>query len=387
MLEKIRAMEPCTEVINYGAWQEVFFSSDFKTGKKIEDFLPIYERLVRLVQDECSGIINEKIYCSRYFFERIQEIHNKIWRLWYKDNGRHAFSCLEGMPLENGEVAGFQIRAFKLLNKNSCNIDSAASKDYSVFLIGWNGYKICYLTGLKGGLEKSATKMQREMCAYNLLFQAFQILSKLGFKNTEIVHTWFYLDKIDKWYNNFNQARSSVFKKIGLIDTKEVLPASTGIGIYSGKNSIVAIDAVAVKCSHNQRLMKRLYNPIQKEAPEYDSLFSRGISIDFGSSKVIYVSGTASIGEKGESLYNGSAKKQIYRTFRNMEALVSAEGVTLHNIKQATVYFKRPEDFESYQKIFIQRINKEMPYVCMLAEICRPELLFEIEAVLNIEHT
>lgn len=387
MLEKLGVMEVCTEVIDYGAWQEVFFSSDFRTGKKFEYFFPIYERLARLVQDEYSGIINEKIYCSRYFFERMQEIHNKIWRPWYGDNGWHAFRCLEGAPLGSEEVAGFQIRAFKLLDKNSCSIDSAMSKDYAVFLISWNGYEICYLTGLKGELGKKATNMQREMCAYNLLFQAFQVLRKLGFESTEIVHTWVYLDKIGEWYNNFNQARSNVFKKVGLIDTREVLPASTGIGIYSGKNSIVAIDAVAVKCSHAQRLVKRLYNPIQKEATEYDSLFSRGISIDFGNSKVVYVSGTASIGEGGKSLYNESAEKQISRTFRNIEALVSAEGATLHNIKQATVYFKKSEGFEAYQKIFSQRINKEIPYVCMLAEMCRPELLFEIEAVLSIEHT
>jgi len=388
MAEKFRINGVLKEVINYGVWQEVFFSSDFGAGKNIKEFFPVYKRLAALIQDEYDGVINEKIYCSRNVFEDITESHEKIWHDWQGKGKKHGFCCLEGASLGGGEVAGFQIRAFKLLDGSSCITDFTINKDDAVFLLDWGKYKICYLTGFQGRSTNGALQVQRELNTHRLITQIFYIVLQHGFERQDVVRTWFYLDKIGEWYGSFNKVRRGVFENIGLgYHTHELLPASTGIGIYSGKGVVITAEAIAVKSASSQRIVRVLHNPIQKEAYEYGSLFSRGVSVDFGSSKVVYVSGTASIGEKGESLYPKNPEKQIERTFKNIETLISSEGCALSDIKQATVYFKEPQDYETYRKICGQRINKEVPQVCMLAEICRAELQFEMEAIFSIART
>ena len=92
------------------------------------------------------------------------------------------------------------------------------------------------------------------------------------------------------------------------------------------------------------------------------------------------MSGTAAIDEQGRSLYPGDVRAQIDCTFDKIAALIGQEGATLTDIAAACVFVKRPEDALVYQERAAARGLENLPAVVMVADVCREELLFEIDA-------
>jgi enamine deaminase RidA (YjgF/YER057c/UK114 family) len=95
---------------------------------------------------------------------------------------------------------------------------------------------------------------------------------------------------------------------------------------------------------------------------------------------LVQVSGTAAIDEQGRSLYPGDVRGQIDCTFDKIAALIGQEGASLNDIAAASVFVKRPEDAPVYQERAAARGLENLPVVIMVADICREELLFEIDA-------
>ncbi len=101
--------------------------------------------------------------------------------------------------------------------------------------------------------------------------------------------------------------------------------------------------------------------------------------------KLILVSGTASIDEQGKSVFIGDPAAQIRQTLSVVSELVASEGATLQDLCEATVFIKRKEDFPFYQEIIEQMGISNLPSVCVLADVCRDELLFELDAAFILE--
>jgi hypothetical protein len=75
------------------------------------------------------------------------------------------------------------------------------------------------------------------------------------------------------------------------------------------------------------------------EAPEYGSAFSRGLRVDLpGGITHLLISGTASVGENGETLYPGDFRAQLWRTYRNITELLKSDGATWHDVVRTTCY-------------------------------------------------
>jgi len=49
--------------------------------------------------------------------------------------------------------------------------------------------------------------------------------------------------------------------------------------------------------------------------------------------------------------------------------------------KRQTIFFKRPEDVDFWAKEADKRGLKNLPVVSVIADICRPELLFEMDGI------
>jgi enamine deaminase RidA (YjgF/YER057c/UK114 family) len=113
------------------------------------------------------------------------------------------------------------------------------------------------------------------------------------------------------------------------------------------------------------------------------------MALSCGDYATIFVSGTASI-VHSESLHIGDVEGQTKQTLDNIEALISADnlrhhglpglGTTFDNLGMARIYIKRQEDFEKVQTICRSRLG-EVPMVFAMADVCRPELLVEIEGM------
>jgi enamine deaminase RidA (YjgF/YER057c/UK114 family) len=98
------------------------------------------------------------------------------------------------------------------------------------------------------------------------------------------------------------------------------------------------------------------------------------------SADLIEVSGTAAIDGHGVSLYPGDIHAQIECTFDKVQALLEQEGAGLKDICSATVFVKHGEYVEIFHAMAAARGLDEFPGVCVVADVCREELLFEIDA-------
>lgn len=68
---------------------------------------------------------------------------------------------------------------------------------------------------------------------------------------------------------------------------------------------------------------------VLNEAGEYGSAFPRGLRLDFPNGITqLLISGTASVGAEGETLYPNDFRAQCWRTFRNITRLLASEQAT-----------------------------------------------------------
>jgi enamine deaminase RidA (YjgF/YER057c/UK114 family) len=159
------------------------------------------------------------------------------------------------------------------------------------------------------------------------------------------------------------------------------LPASTGISGNNPEGSACALDLFAIKTSPGSTVSTaRLTNPVQNEAPVYGSAFSRAVVVRQPDCSLIEVSGTAAIDAAGKSLYPGDIDAQIVCTLDKIEALIAQEKAGLADICAATVFVKKPEFAERFRKLSAERGLNDFPCVLVVADVCRAELLFEIDA-------
>ena len=128
---------------------------------------------------------------------------------------------------------------------------------------------------------------------------------------------------------------------------------------------------------------------VLNEAYEYakPSSFSRGMRIDIGNIVILLISGTASIDEQGRSVHIGDFRAQMRRTYKNITALLAAEGATWHDIVRTTCYLRDIDrdyaEFNEERTAFFkeQRLDPLPASTGIEAKLCRPELLVEMEAI------
>src|SRR3990167_6447346 len=75
--------------------------------------------------------------------------------------------------------------------------------------------------------------------------------------------------------------------------------------------------------------------------------FTRGMRVELDKFVMLFISGTASVGENGESLHPGDIEAQTRRTFHNITGLLAAEGADWHDIVRTTCYLA---DFRHYDQ-------------------------------------
>jgi 2-iminobutanoate/2-iminopropanoate deaminase len=128
---------------------------------------------------------------------------------------------------------------------------------------------------------------------------------------------------------------------------------------------------------------------VLNEAYDYarPSSFTRGIRFDIGDKTMLLISGTASINDAGETVHTGDFRAQLWRTYRNISALLESEGATWHDIVRTTCYLRDIErDYKEFNEIrttFFDWLGLDpLPASTGIqARLCREDLLVEIEAI------
>jgi len=212
---------------------------------------------------------------------------------------------------------------------------------------------------------------------------AEELLARESFSFRDVARTWFYLRDILDWYGPFNAVRNAAFRRIGLMgpggDGK--IPASTGIEGRNARGGWCALDLVALQPRDGGRLeMNRLHNRRQNEATEYGSTFARAMELVLGDSRLVFVSGTASIDDHGATVHVGDFDTQTRYTLEAVAALLDGAGARLLDIRQATAFVKNPCDARAFERIVERSPLASVPLVTTVADVCRDDLLFEIDA-------
>lgn len=246
-----------------------------------------------------------------------------------------------------------------------------------------------------------------------ILDQSNEVLGKLGAILTAegmdintIVRQWNYIERItcvpdyegaNQHYQDFNDARSHFYAQT---EWKGGYPAATGIGTSHG-GIMVEVDAVALAC--RKCAVVALDNALQVAAHDYsqnvligvaDKIFRHKTTPKFERAKAVcspasglyvYISGTAAI--RGEaSLTDVGIEQQTVTTLENIEYLISRQNLRKHGIKAEKtpgiqifrVYLKSENLLEPARKIIDERYP-HVPALYVLTDVCRDELLIEIE--------
>lgn len=121
------------------------------------------------------------------------------------------------------------------------------------------------------------------------------------------------------------------------------------------------------------------------EPIEYGKSFTRGVSVSHHGLTWLFISGTASLDNKGRTLSPGNFKAQAQRTFENVTALLNSEGADWSNVVKTTCYLKDMKYYDQFNECrnAFYKAVKVQPFpasVCVQAHLCRKELLVEMDA-------
>ncbi len=237
---------------------------------------------------------------------------------------------------------------------------------------------------------------QKELDLWSSYFdKAINSLLKNGFSIEHISRFWLFIDGIlddnEGKYQIINLARKKSFEKYKVYQ----YPASTGIG---SRNQIGCVSVLACKKKCGDTFTP-FENRVQTNAYQYPEnkseippLFARAISLQSRNNQLISISGTASI-IGSDSLYENDIERQTLCTIQNISLLINPEHERVHiskikpgNLKlegvcSYNVYIKRQEDYKAVQLLCETYFPKEIPATYTIADVCRGELLVEIEAM------
>lgn len=194
------------------------------------------------------------------------------------------------------------------------------------------------------------------------------------------IRTWLYVQNVDINYAGVVKARNEVFATQNLTDKTHFI-ASTGIaGRHADPNVWVQMDAYAVD-GVKQEQIHYLYAPTHLNPTyEYGVSFERGTYVDYGDRRQVFISGTASINNKGEIVHPGDIRKQTLRMWENVETLLKEAECTFDHVGHLLVYLRDIADYVVVEEMFEERFPN-IPKVFLLAPVCRSGWLIEMECM------
>jgi len=348
-----------------------------------------YGEVARVLQDQGLTIVHERLFGSLAVKEAVMASRAEALRAENLSQ-EGPVTYIQGQPPWGEGLAGVIIRAVSCCHPRD-RVWTIWDQGQAVGR-GWRQGDATFLLlqNLQGLSLKGNGANVRPLQARRMIQRAARLLSAQGASYQDVVRTWFYLSDILAWYQEFNWARTSTYGQFGLLPgqghSRQKLPASTGIRGDMPGGAACALDLLAVAGPHESRpQVRQLRSPAQPEALSYGSAFSRGALIRQSEVSLIQVSGTAAIDEQGQSLHPGDVQAQIDCTFDKIAALIGQEGATLEDIAAASVFVKRPEDALIYGERATARGLEKLPAVVMVADVCREELLFEMDAEVVIK--
>ncbi len=345
----------------------------------------IYDRVTEIIANAGAQIIHERIFGNIEIYKNILETRNqRVRNRFPEDPGLVTY--IEGESCFGNPFAGTQLRAFrpsqgeeivKIIREENIPRGRMWSR---------NGAKFLQFQNIHGGDSSSGGNRRKQ--AETMFRKAEALLKSADASYRDVVRTWIYVENILDWYHEFNLARNTCYTDFGLLgsgeldDAEEIfLPASTGITGKNPQGASTIMDMLAITQRSNTGIQIRPLSGIRQRSPyRYGSAFSRAMCVVEPEGKWIFLSGTASINEKDKSVYIGDISSQVKHTVEVVDSLIHSEGASFSDLCEATVFLKRKSDFPLHQETAESLGLSDIPAVYLVADVCRDELLFELDA-------
>jgi chorismate lyase/3-hydroxybenzoate synthase len=218
--------------------------------------------------------------------------------------------------------------------------------------------------------------------------QIFELIDELGFAH--ILRFWNYIPDINghthglERYRQFNAGRQDGFLHARRQVIGGMVPAASALGAAAGPLTVcfIASRSTAPIPVENPRQISAYHYP-----PEYGvrrPTFSRASVVELGGFGMLFLSGTASI-VGHVSLHHGDIAAQTRETLVNIAAVLDEANHVLPKAQFSVndliykVYVRHPEDVPLIDRELRRKLTA--PFLYLQADICRRELLLEIEGV------
>jgi enamine deaminase RidA (YjgF/YER057c/UK114 family) len=233
--------------------------------------------------------------------------------------------------------------------------------------------RIVRLGGLNGRIP-TRTHVEQTNASLHQMIDALQ-MANMDFSN--VVRTWFYNCDIVSWYHEFNETRDQFFSTHNIYEG--LIPASTGIGACNVSGSSIVTGLLALSPKSDAVAMSEISSPLQCPATDYGSSFSRAVEIGYPSYRQLLISGTASIDFSGRTIHKNEIEEQIFCTMEVVKALLESRKMGWANVTRAIAYLKHARDIPRFESCQRELGLDDLSVIILSAEICRSDLLFEIE--------
>jgi enamine deaminase RidA (YjgF/YER057c/UK114 family) len=192
------------------------------------------------------------------------------------------------------------------------------------------------------------------------------------------IRTWLFVNDIDLNYGGVVRARNQVFFTQGLTQNTHFI-ASTGIGgRQQDPNVLSQMDNYAIAGVKPEQI-HYLYAPTHlNRTSDYGVSFERGTYVDYADRRHVFISGTASINNKGEVMYAKDVEQQTRRMWENVEALLAEAECSFDDVCEMIVYLRDIADYDLVCAMYQERFPGK-PVVIVHAPVCRPGWLVEME--------
>ncbi len=335
----------------------------------------IFSGISDILRSKKAHIFQERVFAAQSAMEILSRARSQAYGGLDDGVAPSFLVAKEGLL---GPIAGVQVHAITTntqpevikLDANPCGrILRTSNRDPAL------RESCTYLTlsNISAPQSPQATEQARTM-----METAESILKQFGVDFLSVPRTWMWLKDILSWYDDFNHVRTNFFTERRLIGegTRQSMPASTGIGLGPADSSHCAMDMMAVLEPKNSIQFLQAVGK-QQCALEYGSAFSRASRAITPAGQTVFVSGTASIDADGATTHIGDASGQISTTIGNVRAVLADMHCKDEDVVQVVAYCKTTEVEKTFNA---SKGALAWPWLTAICDICRPDLLFEIEA-------
>lgn len=277
-----------------------------------------------------------------------------------------AVSAVQQPPLDGTKVALWCYLATDI---------TVTTSESGLYAVSHSAYR--HLWG--GGARNTAKNSEYQT---RLLFNEYvtQLAKEQCTLRDNCIRTWFFVNDVDLNYAGVVNARNRAFFTQGLTSDTHFI-ASTGIGGRGAESDVlVLMDSYAISGILPEQV-SWLYAPTHlNRTSDYGVSFERGTMVDYGDRRHVFISGTASIDNKGRIMHPGNIVSQAHRMTENVEVLLAEAGCDFSDVCHLIIYIRDTADYTIVNSIISERFP-DIPKVILLAPVCRPGWLIEMECM------